>query len=97
MRLVRSVVPPVVVGIVALLGWELTVRIGRVAPFVLPEPSAIWTELVHERSNVWDAALTTGLNALIGLLVGAVAAVLLAMVASRVAVLRKSRCRSRPC
>ena len=84
MRLVRSVVPPVVVGVAALLGWELTVRIGRIAPFVLPEPSAIWTELAHERANVWDAALTTGLNALIGLLAGALAAVLLAMVASRV-------------
>jgi NitT/TauT family transport system permease protein len=87
MRFVRSVLPPVLVGVVALVAWELIVRIGRIAPFVLPAPSAIWAELTHERVNVWNAALTSGLNALIGLVVGAVAAVLLAMAASRLPLL----------
>jgi NitT/TauT family transport system permease protein len=81
------VLPPVLVGVVALVAWELIVRIGRIAPFVLPAPSAIWAELTHERVNVWNAALTSGLNALIGLVVGAVAAVLLAMAASRLPLL----------
>jgi NitT/TauT family transport system permease protein len=83
MRYVRSILPPVVVGIVALLGWELVVTLGRVAPFILPAPSAIWAELVDQRTNVWNAALASGENALIGLIGGTVAGILAAMVSSR--------------
>ncbi|AGL18823.1 binding-protein-dependent transport systems inner membrane component [Actinoplanes sp. N902-109] len=79
--------PPLVVGVLMLAGWELVVRLGRVAPFVLPAPSAIGHELVLQRANVCSAALASGLNALIGLLWGAAAAVLAAMVASRFRVL----------
>ncbi len=83
MKWVRSILPPVVVGVVALLAWELTVTLGRIAPFILPAPSAIWHELVVQRQNVWEAALASGANALIGLIAGSVAGVLAAMVSSR--------------
>ena len=75
--------PPVVVGIAALIGWQLVVTLGRVAPFILPAPSAIWAELVAQRANVWDAALASGANALVGLIGGTVAGVLCAMAAAR--------------
>ena len=75
--------PPVVVGIAALTAWQLTVTLGRIAPFILPAPSAIWHELVVQRQNVWEAALASGENALIGLIGGAVVGVLAAMLASR--------------
>ena len=84
---VRRVLPPILVGVVALIGWELTVRLGRVAPYILPAPSAIWHELVAQRDNVWAAALASGANALIGLIAGSALGVLAAMVASRVRVL----------
>ena len=83
MRWVRSVLPPVVVGIAALIGWQLVVTLGRVAPFILPAPSAIWAELVSQRANVWDAALASGANALAGLVGGTVVGVLCAMAAAR--------------
>lgn len=83
MRWVRSVVPPVLFGVAALVGWELIVKLGRIAPFILPAPSEIWGQLVEQRHNVLDAALASGSNALVGLLVGATLAVLAAMVASR--------------
>jgi NitT/TauT family transport system permease protein len=83
MKYVRTVLPPIVVGIVALLGWELVVTAGRIAPFILPAPSAIWAELVDQRTNVWNAALASGENALIGLIGGTVAGILAAMVSSR--------------
>jgi NitT/TauT family transport system permease protein len=83
MRWARTVLPPVVVGIVAVLAWEVTVTAGRVAPFILPAPSAIWAELVAQRANVWAAGLASGQNALIGLVGGAVAGVLCAMAAAR--------------
>ena len=83
MTLLRRVAPPVLLGIVALLAWELVVSLGRIAPFILPAPSAIWHELVAQRRNVFSAGLSSGLNALIGLAWGAVAGVLAAMAASR--------------
>jgi NitT/TauT family transport system permease protein len=83
----RRVLPPVVVGIVAIVAWQLTVTLGRIAPFILPAPTAIWDELVEQRQNVWEAALASGANALIGLIGGSLAGVLAAMLASRFKVL----------
>jgi NitT/TauT family transport system permease protein len=83
MKWTRTVLPPLLLGVVALVAWQLTVTIGRIAPFILPAPSAIWAELVEQRQNVWQAALASGVNALIGLILGAVAGVLAAMAASR--------------
>ena len=85
MRWARGVLPPVVVGLAAIAGWQLTVTLGRIAPFILPAPSAIGAELVDQRRNVWEAALASGGNALVGLVVGAVAGILAAMAASRFA------------
>ncbi|MEU8611719.1 ABC transporter permease [Actinoplanes sp. NPDC048791] len=87
MNLLRRVAPPVLLGIVALVLWELTVTLGRIAPFILPAPSAIWHELVVQRQNVWEAGLASGLNALVGLAWGTVAGVLAAMAASRFRIL----------
>ncbi|MFF5077052.1 ABC transporter permease [Actinoplanes sp. NPDC000266] len=83
MRWLRAVLPPVAVGVLAIVAWELVVSLGRIAPFILPAPSAIWRELVAQKQNVWEAALASGTNALIGLAAGAVLGVLAAMVASR--------------
>lgn len=79
----KRILPPLIVGIAAILAWQLTVTLGRIAPFILPAPSAIWAELVEQRRNVWEAALASGENALIGLIAGSIAGVLVAMVASR--------------
>ena len=79
----KRVLPPVTVGIAAIVAWQLTVTLGRIAPFILPAASEIWGELVEQRKNVWEAALASGANALIGLIAGSVVAVLAAMVASR--------------
>ncbi|GAA4256134.1 ABC transporter permease [Dactylosporangium darangshiense] len=83
MRWARTVLPPVVVGVLGLAGWELTVKLGRIAPFILPAPSAIWAELVEQRGNVLDAALASGANALAGLIGGTVVAVLAALLTSQ--------------
>jgi NitT/TauT family transport system permease protein len=84
---VKRVLPPIVFGIVSLASWELLVKLGRVAPYILPAPSAIWSELSSQKGNVLDAALASGSNALVGLIVGSVLGVLLAMVASRFSLL----------
>ena len=79
----KRLVPPLLVGVLALAGWELTVKAGRIAPFILPAPSAIWHELMLQRGNVWDAALASGANALVGLAGGTVLGVLAALLAAR--------------
>lgn len=79
----KRILAPVILGIVALLAWELTVSLGHIAPFILPAPSAIGHELVVQRANILSAAAASGLNALIGLLWGTAAGLLAAMAASR--------------
>ncbi|MFI5909385.1 ABC transporter permease [Dactylosporangium sp. NPDC051541] len=83
----RKVFPPLLVGLLGLGLWEVIVKAGRIAPFILPAPSAIWAELVEQRTNVLDAALASGANALVGLIGGSVVAVLAALATSRVRLL----------
>lgn len=83
MRHLRSVLPPVLVGVLSVVLWEIVVTAGRIAPFILPAPSAIWDQLVEQRDNVVDAALASGANALVGLVGGTVVAVLAALLFSR--------------
>ncbi|GIG38403.1 hypothetical protein Cph01nite_01650 [Cellulomonas phragmiteti] len=76
--------PPVVL-LAALLGaWHGAVVLGDVPPFVLPGPAAIGDQVVTYREAISSAALVTGRNAALGLLVGSVLGVLLAVVAAAV-------------
>ncbi|WP_430784261.1 ABC transporter permease [Actinoplanes sp. G11-F43] len=79
----RRVLPPVIFGVLALVLWEVFVTLGRVAPFILPAPSAIGAQILEQRGNIWDAALASGANALVGLVGGTLLAVLAALAASR--------------
>ncbi|MEV4537005.1 ABC transporter permease [Asanoa sp. NPDC049518] len=82
-----AVLPPLLVGVAGLLLWEAVVTVGRVAPYVLPAPSAIGEQFWQSREVVWRTGLASGENALIGLLVGAAVGLLAAMVAARFAYL----------
>ncbi|GAA1888941.1 ABC transporter permease [Asanoa iriomotensis] len=77
-----AVLPPLLVGVAGLLLWEMVVKLGRVAPYVLPAPSAIGEQLWQNRAVVWRTGLASGENALVGLLLGAAVALLAAMVAA---------------
>jgi NitT/TauT family transport system permease protein len=83
MKGVRTVIPPVLVGVVIIVVWQLTVTLGRIAPFIVPAPSEIWEQVLEQRLNIWNAALASGENALIGLIGGTVAGIGAALVASR--------------
>ena len=54
---------------VFLLLWELFVVARDIKPYLLPKPSAIWSEFIGNRSQEWQTAKVSGLNALVGLLV----------------------------
>jgi NitT/TauT family transport system permease protein len=83
----RAAAPPLLVGVAFVAAWELVVTAGRIAPYVLPAPSAIARELWANRDVVFEAGLASGANALVGLLVGVTVAILAAMLASRLAIL----------
>lgn len=80
---VRRWVAPVVLGVLALLLWQAFVVGAGIKPYLLPSPTAIIEQLVLVLPLVWSAALATGMNVLVGLVVGSVIAVAAAIVAAR--------------
>jgi len=81
-RSVRTVVAPLVLGVVFVGLWQLVVAGLHIDPYVVPAPSAILAELVDNLGSVASGAARTGLNALLGLVVGTLVAVVAAVLAS---------------
>jgi len=82
-KVLRVVLPPVVVG-AALIGlWQLLVVGFDIQPYLLPAPSAIWSALLDRVGAIWDAMYVTGTNALIGLIAGTVFGVAMSFVLMR--------------
>ena len=79
----RACWPPVVFGVGALLLWELLVTVSGIPAFLLPAPSAIAAQVVASFSTILSTAAVTGGNALVGLVVGFVLGVGLALLAAR--------------
>src|SRR5258706_12678644 len=82
-RRVLLIVAPLVFGVAFLSAWELFVVVRHIKPFLLPKPSAIWHEIIVNRSFIVKAARTSGTNALIGLVVGTAVGLVGAFAASR--------------
>lgn len=74
---------PVVVGLVVLGIWQFLVGVVGVSDYLLPSPAAIVGQLSEFFAPIASATLVTGLNALVGLLVGAILGVALATLAAR--------------
>jgi NitT/TauT family transport system permease protein len=64
--------PPVAFGVVFLALWQAWVTIRDVQPFIIPKPTAIVQSLLDNPSLVTKACIVTGVNALVGLIVGAI-------------------------
>ena len=69
-RVVRTVWPPLVFGILFLALWEGAVNVFDWKPYFLPKPSSIWTQFTDNFSSIRQAAAVSGANALVGLLLG---------------------------
>ena len=69
--LFQSLWPPVVFGLGFLVLWELAVKVFDFKPYFLPAPTSIWQQFNENTTLIWNATKVSGLNALIGLLVGA--------------------------
>lgn len=66
------VLPPVVLGVLFVALWQAWVVINDVKPFVIPRPTAIVQALLHDPRLVAKACQVTGVNALVGLVGGAI-------------------------
>jgi NitT/TauT family transport system permease protein len=75
--------PPLVFGVAFLLLWELAVRVFDFQPYFLPAPSAIWDAFRTNTSLIWEATKVSGLNALLGLVVGTAIGVVMAFLLAR--------------
>jgi NitT/TauT family transport system permease protein len=82
-----NLLPPLVFGVLFIAGWQLLVRAFDIRTFVLPAPTDIWDAAGDQHSRIIDAAGNSGMNALVGLIMGLVAGVLLAAIASRLPIL----------
>ena len=63
--------------------WQFLVSVVGVSDYLLPSPAAIAEQFAEFGPAIWQAALVTGTNALIGLVVGTILAILLAALAAR--------------
>ena len=66
------VLPPVVFGVLFLALWQAWVEIENVQPFIIPKPTAIIQALIDDPGLVTRACMVTGVNALVGLVGGAI-------------------------
>lgn len=76
------IVAPITVGVVIVLVWILAVDILKVAPRALPSPVAIINELVLRAGIILEDMSITASNALVGLAVGSIIAIIFAALAA---------------
>lgn len=76
--------PPLLLGVFTLMVWQLAVIGFDIKPFVLPSPTAIGGQFFENMPTVWSNSLVTGFNSLVGLFIGTVLGILLAVLASLV-------------
>lgn len=79
----RRWLPPVLLGAVALAGWQWLVVGAGIKPYLLPSPTAIGEQLQLVAPMVWTSALATGANVVVGIVVGTVLAIGAAVAAAR--------------
>ena len=81
-ELASRIAAPIVVGL-ALLGlWQLLIGVLRLGPATIPTPTAVAAQYGVYTDIIVEDALITGSNALAGLLIGGVVAIVLAAFAA---------------
>lgn len=82
-ELVGTVVPPLVLGVAFLGAWQAWVVSSKVQEFVVPKPTRIWSAFTDDFGLVRAASEVTGLNALVGLVLGSLLGFAVAVVTNR--------------
>jgi len=83
-RIVIRIAIPVLFGVAVLVLWEGAVRALQVSPVILPAPSVVWSTLLGSTDILWeDVSQTVIKGALRGYVIGALAAILVAIAIDR--------------
>ncbi len=86
----QKILMPIITLLGALLIWEGYVRVFHISLFILPSPSMIMQSLFENADILWMHSLVTLEEALVGLLIAAVLAVLIAILMDLSEVFRAS-------
>lgn len=78
----RTLLAPVALGVVVLALWQVLVTAFEVEAFLVPSPWGIGARFAETFTGIVEASRATGYNALIGLAVGAVLGIMLALFAN---------------
>jgi NitT/TauT family transport system permease protein len=81
-----KVAAPILFGIAVLVLWQLAVIVFAIPQFVLPGPLLVGQRFSGSFSYISTGILTTGFNALVGLVIGAIVGIVLAIVSALVRV-----------
>lgn len=76
-RAVRILLP-IAAFAASLIIWQAVVWLFDVKPYILPAPTEVFAELIQQLPTLWDAALVTGSEVLLGFLLAAVVSIPLA-------------------
>ena len=82
MRLLKAILPPVVVFILVAALTEAFVRWQQIPPYRFPLPSAVFKTIVERREGLLDALANTAKAALVGFALSAIIGVAVAMLLS---------------
>jgi NitT/TauT family transport system permease protein len=77
--LITRVGPPVLVGLLALAGWELIVRANDIPPYILPGPMLVAQTLVRDWHTLYPSLLVTVTITLAALAVATIVGVAIAI------------------
>ena len=77
------IVAPIAVGLIVLGIWQFLVSVVGVSDYLLPSPASIIEEFIAYWPSIAAAMLITGINSLVGLVVGSILGILLAALAAR--------------
>lgn len=75
--------PPIIAGVIIVVGWESAIAFISPDGFVLPPPSDIFAALLENWDEIWTAARNTGFVIVTGLIVGVMVAVVAALLVTR--------------
>ena len=79
----RALLPPLIVGVCAVLAWEILVRVFNIQKFLIPRPTSIVAALIDSWGDILEGTKRTGYVAISGLIVGVIIAVALALLCTR--------------
>ena len=89
-RLLKGIIPPVVLFMMVICGWQIAVSALKIPPYLLPGPAEVWAAAGRKSTNLLVASTITGAGALCGYFASLVVGTVVALVFSQSTAIRSS-------